>query len=100
MADDNETWGKSSARSRRATMRKESPNGWRSRRLTGGKGWRRLTSASGKQGKMGWKLWCPGVFIAGGERERLRARSSTSGRRRLAGPAGPWCESPSTVPGH
>jgi hypothetical protein len=66
--------------------------------------WQRVAEAHlgvRKAGQNGVEALVPwGFYSRRRERERLRARSSTSGRRRLAGPAGPWCESPSTVPGH
>jgi hypothetical protein len=94
VADDDETWGKSSTRSRRASVCEESPNGWWSWQITDGGGSPRCL---GNQAKKGRKLHRLRVFIAGGEREWSRARSLAAGHKRLAGSAGPWLASPSPV---
>jgi hypothetical protein len=69
VADDDETWGKSSTRSRRASVCEESPNGWWSWQITDGGGSPRCL---GNQAKKGRKLHHLRVFIAGGERESGR----------------------------
>jgi hypothetical protein len=98
MAHDDETCGKSSARSQGECACEKSLNGWQSRRLTGGKERWWLTLASGKTWQKGEEASAARGFHSW-RRERVSrwARSSASGLRGLASLAGPRHESLSPI---
>jgi hypothetical protein len=67
----------------------ESPNGGGNQRLTGDERWMVITLALGKEVVKEEALGSVTLFIREGEREEVtRSRTSVSGLRQLAGPAG------------